>query len=239
MVVLDNVTVRFGDVLALDRVSLKIGADRVTVIVGESGSGKSSLLQLVNGLVRPESGRITVFNGDIDYDALPALRKRIGYAVQHIGLFPHLTVGHNIGLPGRLANWDEQRLHRRIAKLLELTNLASQQLDRYPHELSGGQQQRAGLCRALLLQPPLLLLDEAFSGVDPITRDAIHSELLQMLAAEPRTVMLVTHSLREARRLADDLVILRHGRIEQQGEAEQVLAQPATDYVATLFREHL
>lgn len=235
----DSVSRRFGDEFALRELSLALAENRVTAIVGESGSGKSTLLQHVNGLLRPDSGGVTVLGDAIDYAALPRLRRRIGYAVQGIGLFPHLRIDENIVLLARIERWSEERIVRRRDHLLAMMGLEQNLLHRYPHELSGGQQQRVGLCRAMLLEPPLLLLDEPFSGVDPMTRLRIHEEFLRLQRTEPRTVVLVTHDLREAQRLSDDIAILRAGRLLQHGATSEVIAAPADDYVDKLFREHL
>lgn len=236
---LDRVTKRFDDYLALADVSVAIGSDCVTAIIGESGSGKSTLLQMINGLLRPDSGAVSVLDKTVDYDALAQLRQRIGYAVQGIGLFPHLTVGDNIGLLAKLRGWHRDRIATRRAHLLAMMGLDDTMLARYPHELSGGQQQRIGLCRAMMLDPPVLLLDEPFSGVDPMTRTRIHDEFIALQRHEPRTVVLVTHDLREARRLSQKLVILDRGRIVRDGDTEWVLQHPVGEKMRALFEAQL
>lgn len=238
-VLLERLSKRFGEHQALTEVSLAIARDRVTAVIGASGSGKSTLLQMINGLLRPDSGRVHVLGEALDYAALPRLRLRIGYAVQGIGLFPHLDIAGNIELLARLQQWPAPRIGERRAHLLAMMGLGTELLQRYPHELSGGQQQRVGLCRAMMLEPPLLLLDEPFSGVDPMTRARIHEEFRRLQNDEPRTVVLVTHDLREARRLGDRLVILHAGRIVQHGETETVLSNPADAQVRALFEAHL
>lgn len=166
---------------------------RITAVVGASGCGKSTLLQLINGLLRPDVGEVRVFGQPLDYRDLPRLRRRIGYAVQQIGLFPHLTVRDNIAILAEREQWQRSRLRARIEQLLDMMDLAPALLGRYPHEISGGQAQRVELCRAMMLEPPLLLLDEAFSAVDPITRAEVHARFQALQRAEPRTVVLVTH----------------------------------------------
>ncbi len=215
-------------------VRLSLPSTQITAIVGESGSGKSTLLQHINALIRPDDGRVLVFGRPIDYDDAVALRRRIGYAVQSIALFPHLTVRNNVSLLARLENWPEERTETRIERLLSLMELDTGILDRYPHELSGGQQQRVGLCRAMMLEPPLLLLDESFSGVDPITRQSIHEEFLRLQQEEPRTVVLVTHDMREAEILSDFLVVLLNGVVRQAAPTTEVIESPADEYVSRL-----
>jgi osmoprotectant transport system ATP-binding protein len=213
--------------------------DVTTAVVGPSGSGKSTLLQLVNGLVRPSQGRVLVFGKPIDYTRLVELRRQIGYAVQGTGLFPHLTVEANITLLAKLAKWEPARIRARAETLMKLVNLPLVYARRHPYELSGGQQQRVGLCRAMLLNPRIFLLDEPFGALDPITRNEIHREFLRLQASEARTIVLVTHNLREAQKLAQRLVILDRGRIVQQGACTEVLENPVNEFVRTFFQSQL
>ncbi|MGH8495297.1 MAG: ATP-binding cassette domain-containing protein [Gammaproteobacteria bacterium] len=233
----DEVSKRYDGAIALDAVTLALPEGAITAVVGASGSGKSTLLQHINGLLRPDAGSLRVFGAPIDYARPEAFRRRIGYAVQGVGLFPHLTVFDNTALLARLEGWPEQRFRRRFERLIALVGLPAALADRYPHTLSGGQQQRVGLCRALMLEPPLLLLDEPFSGADPITRREIHREFLRLCAEEPVSAVLVTHDMREALDLASYLVILRDGRVVQAGEAAAVAAKPANAYVSDLLRD--
>ena len=211
---------------ALRGISLELPDRQITAIVGESGSGKSTLLQHINGMLRPDRGEVRVFGKTIDYRALPALRRRIGYAVQGVGLFPHLTVAGNIGLLARMAHWRHERCTARIAELMALMELEAPLAQRYPHMLSGGQQQRVGLCRALMMAPPLLLLDEPFSGLDPVTRSSLHERILALQSHSPTAIVLVTHDMREAERLATYLVVLRRGEVVQHGPLAELLARP-------------
>lgn len=210
---LDAVTRSFGDTLALDDLSFTFPAGCITAVIGPSGCGKSTLLKLCNGLERPDSGTVQLFGQPMDYDDLPALRRRIGYAVQGTGLFPHLSAGDNITLLAKVQGWSSADMQQRVEELLALTHLPADLLARHPHQLSGGQQQRIGLCRAMMLRPDLLLLDEPFAAIDPITRQDIHRQLLELQSAEPRTAILVTHDMREALRLAEHVVVMREGRI--------------------------
>lgn len=214
---------------------LVLPPQRITAVVGASGCGKSTLLQLINGLVRPDAGEVLVFGEALDYADLPRVQRRIGYAVQQIGLFPHLTVRHNVTILAEREGWSRSRLHARIEQLVQMMDLPPALLGRYPHEISGGQAQRVGLCRAMMLAPPLLLLDEAFSAVDPITRAEVHARFQALQRAEPRTVVLVTHDVGEAMRLADYLVVMAPGRILQTGTPQSICERPVDDAVARLL----
>ena len=238
-IALDNVSKFYSQDKALQDVSLTFMDDVTTAVVGPSGGGKSTLLQLINGLVRPSQGRVLVFGKLIDYQHLVELRRQIGYAVQGTGLFPHLSVEWNITLLARLAGWDKDRIQTRAEGLMKLVNLPLAYTCRHPHELSGGQQQRVGLCRAMMLNPRIFLLDEPFGALDPITRNEIHREFLRLQASEARTIVLVTHDLREARKLAQRLVVLDGGRLVQHGTCAEVLQNPANEFVRTYFQSQL
>lgn len=236
---LHDVSKHYDDEVAVDGVDLDFENGAVTAVVGPSGSGKSTLLQLINGLVRPTRGRVSVFGKAIDYDHLPELRRDIGYAVQGTGLFPHMTVEGNVSLLARIAAWDQERLQGRLATLMELVGLPPEYRSRYPHELSGGQQQRVGLCRAMMLNPPVFLLDESFGALDPVTRAEIHEEFLHLQEVEPRTIVLVTHDLREALKLSRRLVVLDDGRVAQHGTSDAILNRPESDFVRDFFHSQL
>ncbi len=232
---LQAVTKRYADTAVLEDLSLSVPPRVVTAVIGESGSGKSTLLQLINGLVLPDAGAVSVFGEPLPRADLSRFRRRIGYAVQGTGLFPHMRVAQNIGLLGALEGWSPAEIGARTAELMTLMDLASELTSRYPYQLSGGQQQRVGICRAMFLRPEILLLDEPFSGVDPLTRREIHARFLELLAAEPATVILVTHDIAEAKRLASELVIVHEGRLLQTGATAEVVNSPANAYVARLF----
>lgn len=228
--------------------SCELSAGTVTALIGPSGSGKSTLLRHINGLLAPERGR--VFVGDVEIDlrdeaATIALRRRIGYAVQNSALFPHMTVRENITLLARYLeadsgrDWPPARTSERVRRLMQMMRLPDAYCERYPHELSGGEQQRVGLCRAMFAEPSVLLLDEPFGALDPVTRAGIHEEFRELRAAEPVTVVLVTHDLSEALELADALVVLNAGRIEQQGAPTAILDAPANDFVREFLRRQL
>lgn len=229
-----DVSLRRGDVQALDDLSLTLPARRTTAILGLSGSGKSTLVQLIIGLLRPDSGTVHTLGEALDYDNPAPLRKRIGYAIQDVALFPHLSIRDNIELPAVLDGRDPADTSARLSELLDLMHLPDSVLDRWPHELSGGQQQRAGICRAMMLRPELLLLDEPFSGLDTLTRVNIHREFLSLQEAEPISSVLVTHDPQEAVNLSDYMVVMKDGGVLQHGETDHVVSNPDDDYVARL-----
>ena len=195
------------------------------------------MLQLINGLIRPDTGVVRILGQPLDYDRLPGIRRAMGYVVQGAGLFPHLTVQENVTLVARLEGWSAERITRRYNELLALFKLGDELSGRYPYSLSGGQAQRVGLCRALMLDPPLLLLDEPFSALDAITREAIYEEMLQLKQAGGCAVLLVTHDISEAARLSERMVILKQGRIIQQGSPQQIRNNPVDDYVSHLLSD--
>ncbi|MFQ5822588.1 MAG: ATP-binding cassette domain-containing protein [bacterium] len=238
-IVFQNVQKYYDQKVALQNINHSIAPNATTVVIGPSGSGKSTLIQLINGLIRPEQGKVYVFGKGIDYNKLPKLRRQIGYAVQGTGLFPHLTVEKNIILLAILEKWDKERIKNRAKNLMKLVNLPLTFSKRYPHELSGGEQQRVGLCRAMMLNPKIFLLDEPFGALDPITRSEIHEEFIKLQKFEARTIILVTHDLREALKLADYIVILNKGKIEQKATRNEILEHPATEFVESFVHSQL
>ena len=236
----DHVSKRFRpDQAVLDDVSLSLPAGVTTAVVGASGSGKTTLLQLVNAVLRPETGVVRVFGQPIPESDLVSFRRGIGYAVQGAGLFPHMTNRQNVELLAKLSGWSRERREARFALLMEQMELPLDVAGRYPDALSGGQQQRLGLCRALMLEPRLLLLDEPFSAIDPITRVGIYQTFQHVQTREGVSTLLVTHDMREAVRLAGYLVILRDGRVLQAAPTRDVIDEPADDYVRSLVTEQL
>ena len=235
---LDSVGKRYGATRALDDVTLHFPEGAITALIGRSGCGKSTLLRLCNGLIAPDSGSVRVFDAPLNYADPAPLRRQIGYAVQGTGLFPHLSVFDNITLLASLERWGADHIQGRLDELLQLTQLPAELLDNYPHQLSGGQQQRVGLCRAMMLHPKILLLDEPFAAIDPITRLEIHHQLLALHEAEPATTVLVTHDMQEALRLAQHLVVMEDGRVRHSGAVASLLEdQPAMEPEALL--QHL
>ena len=228
----------FGDQWVFRHVSLTLPESEVTAIVGASGSGKTTLLQLVNGVYTPDEGAVSVMGKPIPED-LTSFRKRIGYAVQGVGLFPHMTVFQNVSLLARLQGWNKKEIDTRSVELMNRMELSTELLHRYPYQLSGGQQQRVGLCRALMLRPQMLLLDEPFSAIDPITRADLHAHFAALQLHEGVSTLLVTHDLREAVKLAGFLVIMADGQIVQSGKTTEVLDAPANSYVRQLLDTQL
>ncbi len=234
-ILLDGVTKRYGanSAPAVDNVTLEIAAGEIVMLVGPSGCGKTTTMKMINRLIEPTSGRIFIGDDDVTHRNADQLRRHIGYVIQGAGLFPHLTVGDNIAIVPRLLKWDKKRTSSRIDELLELVNLdPAQYRDRYPRELSGGQQQRVGVARALAADPPVLLMDEPFGAVDPITRQRLQDELMRLQAELHKTIVFVTHDFDEAVKLGDRIAILQQGsRIVQYDTPEEILANPADDFV--------
>jgi osmoprotectant transport system ATP-binding protein len=234
-----QVSKSFGALTVFEDLSLTLPEDQITAIVGTSGSGKTTLLQMINGLERPDQGEVEVLGRPVPYENLESYRRGIGYAVQGAGLFPHLTAEQNVTLVAKLVGWSEAKRRSRFLDLLKTVDLDEDVASRLPRQLSGGQQQRLGICRALMLQPAILLLDEPFSAVDPITRLGLYESFEQARQAHPSTTVLVTHDLREARRLAEFMVILDAGEVVQSGVPREVLANPATPYAERLIESQL
>ncbi len=232
MIEFDRVTKLYGGKRAIAEVSFTVAGGAFCALVGPSGAGKSTLLRMVNRLVAMDGGAVRIAGDDIT--KLPAvnLRRRIGYAVQSVGLFPHWTVEDNIATVPRLLQWPEDRIAARVRELLELMRLDVEATRRqYPHQLSGGQQQRIGVARALAADPDLLLMDEPFGALDPITRRELRAELARIHKATGKTILFVTHDIDEALELADVIAILRDGALAQFGTPADLLARPASDFV--------
>jgi osmoprotectant transport system ATP-binding protein len=227
----DNISHYYNETQALKGLTFEIEDKKITAIIGKSGSGKSTLLQIINGLVKPSSGTAEVFDSKLDYSKINEIRLKIGYSVQGTGLFPHMTVYDNISLLGKITGQLRHVTEMRVDFLMSLVNLTPVFKTKYPYQLSGGEQQRVGICRAILLDPPVFLLDEAFGALDPETRNEIHTELLHMQKLEPRTIVLVTHDLNEALKLADNIMILNDGEIMQYSPKDKLLNEPANEFV--------
>jgi len=231
VIVLREVSKRFGDRVALDGVSIQVLPGTVHVLLGSSGSGKSTVLRVILGLVKPDRGEITV-DGIVVTDSTRAeLVRRMGYVVQDGGLYPHLTAFDNVALPAEAHGWPPARIRERAALLGAMVGLDEECLRLYPRQLSGGQRQRVGLMRALVLDPPLLLLDEPLGALDPIVRAELQSQLGRLFAALGKTVVLVTHDIREAALLGSAITLMTEGRIVQQGAFADLVERPATAFV--------
>lgn len=241
LVDLQEVTKRFGEgPLVLDRLSIAVGEGSILALLGASGSGKTTALRLVNRLAQPDQGRVIVLGRKAgDWDVVE-LRRRIGYVIQEGGLFPHFTIAGNVGLVPERMGWPETKIRDRVHELLTLVGLAPDEFaGRLPRELSGGQRQRVGLARALAADPPLLLFDEPFGALDPITRRRLQDEFRDLVKRLGKTAIIVTHDLAEACRVADDIVVLHEGRIAQRASPKALLANPAPGYVAAFIAASL
>ncbi|MEV0961610.1 betaine/proline/choline family ABC transporter ATP-binding protein [Streptomyces sp. NPDC049910] len=217
---------------AVDGLSFEVAEGELVTLVGPSGCGKTTTMMMVNRLIEPTSGRILVGGEDISRVDPVRLRRRIGYVIQQVGLFPHRTVLDNTATVPSLLGWKRRRARARAAELLDLVGLDPKTFgDRYPEQLSGGQRQRVGVARALAADPPVLLMDEPFGAVDPVVRERLQNEFLNLQATVRKTVLLVTHDLEEAVRMGDRIAVYGHGRIEQFDTPGAVLGTPATDYV--------
>jgi osmoprotectant transport system ATP-binding protein len=233
-ITLDGVGKRYEDgTVAVGNLSLEVPAGELVALIGPSGCGKSTILRMINRLIEPTSGRIQLDGEDITSADVVQLRRKIGYVIQHVGLFPHQTIAQNIATVPKLLGWPKERTGRRVTELLELVGLDPDRFGRrYPSELSGGQNQRVGVARALAADPAALLMDEPFSAVDPIVRVRLQDEFLRLQRTVRKTIVLVTHDLDEAVRLADRIVVLsEHGHLEQYATPSELLSQPANDFV--------
>jgi osmoprotectant transport system ATP-binding protein len=236
MITLEHLTRRYGDATVVDDVSMVIEPNTITTIVGTSGSGKSTLLRMINRLVEPTAGRVLIDGRDTTAEPAHLLRRRIGYAIQGLGLFPHRTVAENIATVPRLLGWDEARVRARVDELLGVFQLEpGAYAAKYPHELSGGQQQRVGVARALAAEPQLLLMDEPFGALDPIIRAKAQDDLLDIQRRFGTTVILVTHDMDEAFRLGDRVAVMSRGRLLQHDRPAQLITRPADPFVSQLI----
>ncbi len=236
MIEAQDLTRRYGQVTAVDRLSLKVNDGELVVLLGGSGSGKTTTLKMVNRLIEPTSGRVLI-EGE-DAGAIPAheLRRRIGYVFQRVGLFPHMTIGENVGITLTLLGWDRARVTARVNELLELVELDPGLVrDRYPDELSGGEQQRVGVARALAASPRLMLLDEPFGALDPLTRDALGEDYRRLHNELGLTSVMITHDMLEALLLADRIAVIRDGRIVAEGTPQTLMNGEQDGYVRELM----
>jgi len=235
MIEFDGVSRAFNGKAAVKDLSLQVAKGEFCVLLGTSGSGKSTTLKMINRLVEFDRGEIRFAGESIRQLDARTLRRRMGYAIQSIGLFPHWTVRKNIATVPVLLGWPRAQVDERIAALLALLNLDEQLLNRYPHQLSGGQQQRVGVARALAADPEVLLMDEPFGALDPVTRSVLQQEMLRIHRLSGRTIVLVTHDIDEALTLADRIVLMDNGEIVQQGRPVTLLTQPKNDFVRDFF----
>jgi len=223
---------------AVTSLDLDIEEGSIVVLIGPSGCGKTTTLRMINRLIEPTSGQIDINGQDVTQRPVAELRREIGYVIQQVGLFPHQTIAANIATVPKMLGWEKQRISDRIEELADLVGLESSLLDRYPDELSGGQQQRVGVARALAADPPVLLMDEPFGAVDPIVRTRLQDELLELQAQVGKTIVLVTHDIDEALKIADRIALLNVGGIlEQYSSPDELLAEPANRFVEEFVGE--
>jgi osmoprotectant transport system ATP-binding protein len=229
---LEQVTKRYVETIAVNGLSLEIGRGEVCVLIGPSGCGKTTTLRMINRLIEPTAGRIFINGQDTASIAAEKLRLSIGYAIQSVGLFPHMTVSDNIAVVPQLLHWEKSRIVRRVEELLELVGLKpSEYVRKYPGQLSGGEAQRIGVARALAADPPIMLMDEPFGAIDPLTRERLQAQFIRIQQEVKKTIVLVTHDLDEAIRLADRIAIMESGRLVQYDTPEVILSKPVNKFV--------
>jgi osmoprotectant transport system ATP-binding protein len=240
MIAFENVSKTYpGGVDAVRDLSFEIAAGETVVLLGTSGSGKTTTMKMVNRLIEPTSGRILIDGADIMERDPIELRRGIGYAIQHIGLFPHMTVAENIAVVPGLLGWEHARTRSRIDELLTMVGLGPDQFRlRYPAQLSGGQKQRVGVARALAADPPLVLMDEPFGALDPITREGLQNEFLELQSEIRKTIIFVTHDVFEAVKMADRIALLDGGRLQQLAAPAELVENPANEFVDRFLGRH-
>jgi osmoprotectant transport system ATP-binding protein len=234
----DNVIKRFGEgrTVALDGVSLAVAPREFAAIVGPSGSGKTTLLRLINRLTEPTEGAVRFGGEDVQAVDPIALRQRIGYVFQDVGLFPHMTVAENIAITPRLLGWDKKKRVTRVYELLELVRLPAAYRDRFPRELSGGERQRVGVARAIAAEPQVVLMDEPFGALDALTRDALGQDYRRLHDELGLTTVMITHDMLEAVFLADRIAVLREGRLIEEGSPHKLMTSAEHEYVRELMQ---
>lgn len=233
MITLKNVQKQYDDGFkALKDINITCEDGEITVLIGPSGCGKTTTLRLLNRLINPTEGSVLIDNQDISEINPVKLRRSIGYVIQHIGLFPHMTIADNIAVVPKLLKWDKERIEKRVDELLNLVGLDPDTYrSRYPSELSGGQQQRIGVARALAAEPSIILMDEPFSALDPISREQLQDELVRLQKEIKKSIVFVTHDMDEALKIADKIILMKDGEVVQQGKPEELLRYPANDFV--------
>ncbi len=237
MITVKNLSKHFGLVKAVDDISFEVNEGENLILLGTSGCGKTTTLKMLNRLIEPTSGDVLV-NGRSIYGQWPeALRRGIGYVLQNNGLFPHYTVAENMAIVPQLLGWDKAKIQQRTDELIEKLHLEKEHLNTYPGQLSGGQQQRVGLARALMADPPVLLMDEPFGALDPVTRFKIRREFKQLDELKRKTIIMVTHDVQEAFELGDRICLMDKGRMVQTGTPAELLFKPAGDFVSRFLNE--
>ena len=237
MIVANNISKRFNGIKAVDKISFEVKEGETLVLLGTSGCGKTTTLRMLNRLIEPDTGDVLINGKNIQSQSITELRRNMGYVLQHHGLFPHYTVSENIGIVPQLLHWEKEKSRERTKVLMEKLQLPVSLTNAYPSELSGGQAQRVGLARALAANPHILLMDEPFGALDPITRVEIRKELKQLDELKKKTIVLVTHDVQEAFELGDIICLMKNGSIEQIGEPASFLYKPATAFVSQFMEQ--
>jgi len=237
MIKVEHLSKHFGKVKAVDDISFDVKEHENLVLLGTSGCGKTTTLKMINRLIDPTSGKIFIGDKNILEEQPEVLRRGIGYVLQNNGLFPHYTVGENIAIVPQLLRWDKKRTDNRVAELMEKLHLSKEYLNVYPNELSGGQQQRVGLARALVADPSVLLMDEAFGALDNVTKAKIHAEFKALDELKRKTIIMVTHDVQEAFELGDRICLMDAGKIVQQGKPTDLLFKPKNKFVREFLDE--
>ncbi|MDP3447696.1 MAG: betaine/proline/choline family ABC transporter ATP-binding protein [Eubacteriales bacterium] len=236
MIKFENVTKKYGDLTVVDNLTLEVDKGNLVALIGASGCGKTTTLKMVNRIIEPTSGNIFVNEENILRQDPVQLRRGIGYVIQQIGLFPNMTIAENITVVGKLLSWNKAHSRERAEELLHMVEMdPALYMNRYPNELSGGQQQRIGVLRALATDPEIILMDEPFGALDPITREQLQNEFINLQTRLHKTILFVTHDMDEAIKMADSIVLMRDGKIVQAAAAEEMLRNPADDYVASFI----
>lgn len=231
MIRIENVEKSFASTKVLSNLNFEVATASSVALVGLSGSGKTTILKLLCGLHSADSGSIFIQGNLLTASNILQIRRSLGYVIQDGGLFPHLNARQNLELVGLEAGMSHEEIQSRLTTLSEMTRIATPLLDRYPKELSGGQRQRIGIMRALMLDPPILLLDEPFGALDPITKKSLQHDLRRLFSEMKKTVVLVTHDLFEANYMTDSILLLNKGQIEQRGKLRDFIQQPASEFV--------
>ncbi|MDO5311144.1 MAG: ABC transporter ATP-binding protein [Clostridia bacterium] len=238
MIRFEDVSMSYGEHEVIKNLNLHIKEGQLAVLIGPSGCGKTTTLQLINRLLLPTSGKIYIGGKDISTVDAVQLRRNVGYVIQEIGLFPHMTIKQNIEIVPKLLKWSEKQREERSAELLKLVGMDESYLSRYPAKLSGGQQQRIGLLRALAAEPPIILMDEPFGALDPITRETLQDEILSLQKKLHKTIVFVTHDMDEAIKIADIIVLMKDGVVLQVASPKDLLSAPANEYVEQFIGKH-
>lgn len=240
MIELVNVSKFYSDSVAVvDNINLRINTGETLVLIGLSGCGKTTTLKMINRLIRPDTGDIYIDKKNVNDINPIELRRNVGYVIQNIGLFPHMTVEENIGIVPKLKKWPEEKIQEKTLRTLQIVKLSEDFLKRYPYELSGGQQQRVGVARAIISEPGIILMDEPFGALDPITREELQDEFVNLKKELKKTIVFVTHDIFEAFKIGDRIAIMNKGRIVQTGTPVEIVETPADDFVAKFTGKHV